>query len=36
VPDELVRQATIVIDAAGRRGQPDAVLAGPFTEATTE
>ena len=36
VPDELVRQATIVIDDAGRRGQSDAVLAGPFTEATPQ
>jgi putative tryptophan/tyrosine transport system substrate-binding protein len=32
VPDELLRQATTVIDTAGRRDQPEAVLAGPFTE----
>jgi ABC-type uncharacterized transport system substrate-binding protein len=33
VPDELLRQAKTVIDTAGRRDQPEAVLAGPFTEA---
>jgi hypothetical protein len=33
VPEALVRQAKVVIDPAGRRDQPDAVLAGPFTEA---
>lgn len=34
VPDDLLRQARTVIDAAGRRDQPEAVLAGPFTEVT--
>ena len=33
VPDDLVAQAKVVIDATGRRDQPDAVLAGPFDEA---
>jgi ABC-type uncharacterized transport system substrate-binding protein len=33
VPDDLVRQAKVVIDAAGRRDQPEAILTGPFTEA---
>jgi ABC-type uncharacterized transport system substrate-binding protein len=33
VPEALMRQAKVVIDPAGRRDQPDAVLAGPFTEA---
>jgi hypothetical protein len=33
VPDDLVRQAKVVIDPAGRRDQPEAILAGPFTEA---
>ena len=32
-PDDLVRQAKVVIDAAGRRDQPQAVLEGPFDEA---
>jgi ABC-type uncharacterized transport system substrate-binding protein len=32
VPDDLLAQARVVVDAAGRRDQPDAVLAGPFTE----
>jgi putative tryptophan/tyrosine transport system substrate-binding protein len=32
VPDELLHQASIVIDPDGRRDQPDAVLAGPFDE----
>jgi len=32
VPDELLRQAQIVIDDEGRRDQPEAVLAGPFGE----
>jgi ABC-type uncharacterized transport system substrate-binding protein len=33
VPDELLRQAKIVIDTGSRRDQPEAMLAGPFTEA---
>ena len=33
VPDDLLAQATVVIDAGGRRDQPEAVLAGPFPEA---
>lgn len=33
VPDALLEQAKVVIDEAGRRDQPTAVLAGPFTEA---
>jgi len=33
VPDDLLAQAKVVIDAGGRRDQPEAVLAGPFTEA---
>jgi ABC-type uncharacterized transport system substrate-binding protein len=33
VPDDLVRQAKVVIDPGGRRDQPEAILAGPFTEA---
>ena len=33
VPDELLRQAKVVIDAGGRRDQPEAVLQGPFNEA---
>jgi ABC-type uncharacterized transport system substrate-binding protein len=33
VPDDLLAQAKVVIDADGRRDQPDAVLAGPFPEA---
>jgi len=33
VPDELLAQAQVVIDATGRRDQPEAVLAGPFDEA---
>ena len=32
VPDDLLRQATVVIGAAGRKDQPDAVLEGPFDE----
>ncbi len=32
VPEEYLRQAKIVIDRDGRRDQPAAVLAGPFTE----
>ncbi len=32
VPDELLAQAKVVIDADGRRDQPDAELAGPFDE----
>ena len=32
VPESLLAQASVVIDAAGRRDQPQAVLAGPFTE----
>ena len=32
VPDDLLAQAKVVIDAAGRRDQPAAVLAGPFDE----
>jgi hypothetical protein len=32
VPDEILRQAKIVIGPDGRRDQPDAVLAGPFDE----
>jgi ABC-type uncharacterized transport system substrate-binding protein len=32
VPDDLLAQAKVVIEAAGRREQPAAVLAGPFTE----
>ena len=32
VPDDLLTQAKVVIDATGRRDQPDAVLQGPFTE----
>jgi len=33
VPAELLRQARVVVDADGRRDQPEAKLAGPFTEA---
>ena len=33
VPDDLLRQAKTVVDTAGRRDQPEAILAGPFTEA---
>lgn len=33
VPEDLLEQAKVVIDANGRRDQPDAVLAGPFREA---
>jgi ABC-type uncharacterized transport system substrate-binding protein len=33
VTDALLEQAKVVIDEAGRRDQPAAVLAGPFTEA---
>ena len=33
VPDDLLAQAKVVIDTAGRRDQPTAVLAGPFDEA---
>jgi len=36
VPDELLSQATVVIDGDGRRDQPDATLAGPFDEAASE
>jgi ABC-type uncharacterized transport system substrate-binding protein len=32
VPDDLLAQAKVVIDAGGRRDQPAAVLQGPFTE----
>jgi ABC-type uncharacterized transport system substrate-binding protein len=32
-PPELLPQAKVVIDADGRRDQPEAVLEGPFTEA---
>lgn len=32
IPAELIGQAKVVIDAGGRRDQPDAVLAGPFDE----
>jgi hypothetical protein len=32
VPEDLLAQAKVVIEAAGRREQPAAVLAGPFTE----
>lgn len=32
-PQELLSQAKVVIDADGRRDQPEAVLQGPFTEA---
>ncbi len=32
VPDELLAQAQVVIDATGRRDQPESVLAGPFDE----
>jgi len=32
VPEDLVRQARFVVDAAGKREQPDAVLEGPFDE----
>jgi len=32
IPDELLGQAKVIIDADGRRDQPDAVLAGPFAE----
>lgn len=32
VPDELLEQAKVVIDARGRRDQPAAVLTGPFDE----
>jgi hypothetical protein len=33
VPDDLLAQAKVVIDAGGRRDQPEAMLAGPFPEA---
>jgi ABC-type uncharacterized transport system substrate-binding protein len=33
VPDDLLRQAKVVIDPDGRRDQPEAILAGPFSEA---
>jgi len=33
VPDELLTQAQVVIDAAGRHDRPEAVLEGPFDEA---
>ncbi|MBM3954656.1 MAG: substrate-binding domain-containing protein [Planctomycetes bacterium] len=33
VPEALLGQARVVIDETGRRDQPSAVLAGPFTEA---
>ena len=36
VPDELLAQAKVVIDASGRRDQPEAVLAGPFIEPLEE
>lgn len=32
IPEAILRQATVVIDATGRRDQPDAVLEGPFDE----
>ena len=32
VPEAILRQAKVVIDAAGRRDQPEAVLEGPFDE----
>jgi ABC-type uncharacterized transport system substrate-binding protein len=32
IPAELVAQAKVVIDEAGRRDRPEAVLAGPFEE----
>ncbi|MFM7207462.1 MAG: ABC transporter substrate-binding protein [Planctomycetaceae bacterium] len=32
VPEAILRQATVVIDKAGRRDQPGAVLEGPFDE----
>lgn len=32
IPEAILRQAKVVIDAAGRRDQPDAVLEGPFDE----
>jgi ABC-type uncharacterized transport system substrate-binding protein len=32
VPAGLLAQAKVVVDDGGRRDQPDAVLAGPFTE----
>jgi hypothetical protein len=32
LPEDLLRQAKVVIDDAGRRDQPDAVLQGPFPE----
>lgn len=35
VPDDLLAQAKVVIDVAGRRDQPEAVLAGPLTEAAS-
>ncbi len=36
VPEELLQQAKVVIDPAGRRDQPEAMLAGPFVEAMVE
>ncbi|MFM7107984.1 MAG: ABC transporter substrate-binding protein [Pirellulales bacterium] len=32
VPEAILRQAKVVIDASGRRDQPDAVFEGPFDE----
>jgi len=34
VPDEVLAQAAVVVDATGVQERPDAVLAGPFTEPT--
>ena len=36
VPDDLLAQAKVVIDTAGRRDRPEAVLAGPFEEAPAD
>jgi ABC-type uncharacterized transport system substrate-binding protein len=33
IPDDLLKQARIVIETTGRRDYPDHVLAGPFEEA---
>jgi hypothetical protein len=32
IPEDLVGQARFVIDADGPHEQPEAILAGPFTE----